>query len=240
MAPGLADNRVVITGAAQGLGAALARAFADAGARLVLLDRDEAALEPLCAQTGAMCLPVDLSDAQATQAAIDQMLAADPRVDTLIHNAAILVPEPLAELEFAMFRATLDVGIQAGYLLARAALPSMQRHGGAMIFVSSQSGIKGFAEETAYCAAKHALEGFSKSIALEEPGLVSCTITPGKAMRTPMSERNYTDDMKAQWVDPALLAPAFLHIAATRDPAFSGQRLNAWDIAQSLKGDIHA
>ncbi|MGY6695847.1 MAG: SDR family NAD(P)-dependent oxidoreductase [Roseinatronobacter sp.] len=240
MAPGLAGNRVVITGAAQGLGAALARAFADAGARLVLMDRDEAALKPLCAQTDAMCLPVDLSEAAATQAAIDQMLAADPRVDTLIHNAAILVPEPLADLEFPMFRATLDVGIQAGYLLARAALPSMQRHGGAMIFVSSQSGIKGFAEETAYCAAKHALEGFSKSIALEEPGLVSCTITPGKAMQTPMSERNYTDDMKAQWVDPVLLAPAFLHIAQTRDPAFSGQRLNAWDLAQSLKGDIHA
>ena len=240
MAADIPGSRVVITGAAQGLGAALARAFADAGARLVLMDRDAEALASLGAQTGGLCLPVDLSDASATQDAIAQMLAEDGRVDTLIHNAAILVPEPLADLEFAMFRATLDVGIQAGYLLARAALPSMQANGGAMIFVSSQSGIRGFADETAYCAAKHALEGFSKSVALEEPGIVSCTITPGKAMRTPMSERNYTDDLKAQWVDPAMLSPAFLHIATTRDPKFSGERLNAWDIAQSLKGDIHA
>lgn len=240
MAHPIAGSRVVITGAAHGLGAALARAFADAGARLVLMDRDAQALARLGAQTGGLCLPVDLSDASATQDAIAQLLTEDTRVDTLIHNAAVLVPQPLADLELAMFRATLDVGIQAGYLLARAALPSMQAHGGAMIFVSSQSGIKGFAEETAYCAAKHALEGFSKSVALEEPGLVSCTITPGKAMQTPMSERNYTDDLKAQWVDPALLAPAFLHIATTRDPAFSGARLNAWDIAQTLKGDIHA
>lgn len=240
MAQAIAGSRVVITGAAHGLGAALARAFAEAGARLVLMDRDAATLESVGAQTGALCLPVDLADSAATQAAIARTLEDDARIDTLIHNAAILVPEPLAKLEFPMFRATLNVGIQAGYLLARAALPSMQAHGGAMIFVSSQSGIKGFAEETAYCAAKHALEGFSKSLALEEPGLVSCTITPGKAMRTPMSERNYTDDLKAQWVDPALLAPAFIHIAATRDPKFSGERLNAWDIAQALKGNTDA
>jgi NAD(P)-dependent dehydrogenase (short-subunit alcohol dehydrogenase family) len=236
----IAGSRVVITGAAQGLGAALARAFADAGARLVLLDRDAAGLNALVAETGGTAIPVDLADADATQAAIAAMLAEDAQIDTLIHNAAILVPQPLAALEFPMFRATLDVGIQAGYLLARAALPWMQTNGGAMIFVSSQSGIKGFADETAYCAAKHALEGFSKSVALEEPGLVSCTITPGKAMHTPMSERNYPPEMKAQWVPPARLAPAFLHIAETRDPAFSGQRLNAWDIAQTLTGAADA
>jgi len=236
----VAGSRVVITGAAQGLGAALARAFADAGARLVLMDRDAAGLNALAAETGGTAIPVDLADAGATQAAIAAILAEDAQIDTLIHNAAILVPQPLAELDFAMFRATLDVGIQAGYLLARAALPWMQANGGAMIFVSSQSGIKGFADETAYCAAKHALEGFSKSIALEEPGLVSCTITPGRAMHTPMSERNYTPEMKAQWVPPARLAPAFLHIAETRDPAFSGQRLNAWDIAQTLTGAADA
>ncbi len=237
---GIAGSRVVITGAAQGLGAALARAFAQAGARVVALDRDAAGLTALADATGATVLAVDLSDAATTQDAIAAILAEGARIDTLIHNAAILVPEPLADLELAMFRATMDVGITAGYLLARAALPSMRAHGGAMIFVSSQSGIRGFADETAYCAAKHALEGFSKSVALEEPGLVSCTITPGKPMHTPMSERNYPPELKREWVDPILLAPAFLHIAATRDPALSGQRLNAWEIATSLKGTAHA
>ncbi len=236
----LSGQRVLITGAAAGLGAALARAFADRGASLVLMDRDEGALAALGAETGAYCLPVDLADATATEAAIADMLAASPRIDTLIHNAAILVPQPLADLDLPMFRATLDVGITAGYLLARAVLPSMRDHGGAIIFVSSQSGIKGFADETAYCAAKHALEGFMKSLALEEPGFVSCTITPGHAMRTPMSEANYPDDLKAKWIDPARLAPAFLHIAETRDPTLSGARLNAWEIAQTLKGPAHA
>lgn len=236
----LPAQRVVITGAAAGLGAALARAFAQGGASLVLMDRDAEALAALGAETGGQCLPVDLADAAATEVAIAAMLDTDPRIDTLIHNAAILVPQPLAALDLPMFRATLDVGITAGYLLARAALPAMRAHGGAMIFVSSQSGIRGFADETAYCAAKHALEGFMKSLAIEEPGIVSCTITPGHAMRTPMSEANYPDDLKATWIDPAQLAPAFLHIAETRDPAFSGARLNAWEIAQSLKGPAHA
>ena len=95
------------------------------------------------------------------------------------------------------------------------------RGGGALIFVSSQSGIKGFVDETAYCAAKHALEGFSKCLALEgaADGILSCTITPGKAMHTSMSERNYPPELKAEWIDPERLAPAFVTIATKRDMA---------------------
>ena len=65
-------------------------------------------------------------------------------------------------------------------------------------------------------------------------GIISCTITPGKAMRTPMSDRNYPPELKAEWVDPDLLAPAFVKIATSRAPALSGQRLNAWDMSQEL------
>lgn len=232
--PALAGQRVVITGAAQGLGAALARAFATAGADLVLMDVDAAGLDAVNAATGgaALCLPVDLADAAATERAI----AAIPGpVDTLIHNAAILRPEPLEAVSLETFGATMNVGIQAAFLLSRALWPGMKaRGGGALIFVSSQSGIKGFVDETAYCAAKHALEGFSKCLALEGAahGILSCTITPGKAMRTPMSERNYPPELKAQWVEPDRLAPAFLHIATTRDPVLSGARLNAWHMSE--------
>ncbi len=51
-------------------------------------------------------------------------------------------------------------------------------------------------------------------------------------MHTPMSERNYPPDLKAGWIEPDLLAPAFVHIATSRDPALSGQRLNAWEMSQ--------
>ncbi len=231
--PALADQRVLITGAGQGLGAAIARIFAEQGGQLILMDVDGAGLAALNDQIGgaAMTITVDLADAGATAEAIAKLPG---RVDTLIHNAAILRPEPLEDVSLETFRATLDVGIQAAFQLSQAIWPAMKDRGGALIFVSSQSGIKGFVDETAYCAAKHALEGFSKCLAMEgEPhGILSCTITPGKPMRTPMSEANYPPELKADWIDPARLAPAFAHIATTRDMALSGQRLNAWDLSQ--------
>lgn len=229
----LAKQRVVVTGAGQGLGAAIARVFAGKGANLVLMDVDTAGLEAVNRQIGtkATMIPVDLADAQATTGAI----AAIPGpVDTLIHNAAILRPEPLEDVSLATFRATLDVGIQAGFQLSQAVWPAMKEKGGAIIFVSSQSGITGYVRESAYCAAKHALEGFSKCLAMEgaEHGIVSCTITPGKAMHTPMSEANYPPELKTQWIQPENLVPAFAHIATIRNPALSGQRLNAWELSQ--------
>lgn len=229
----LSEQRVVITGAGQGLGAAIARHFASQGATLVLMDVNAAALDEVNGQIGgtAQCLTVDLADATATKSAI---AAFNGPVDTVIHNAAILRPEPLDAVSLDTFQATLNVGIQAAFQLSQAVWPYMKANGGALIFVSSQSGIKGFVDESAYCAAKHALEGFSKCLAMEgeEYGIVSCTITPGMFMHTPMSERVYTPDLKKKWVEPDQLAPAFAHIATTRDETLSGQRLNAWDLSQ--------
>ncbi len=231
--PALADQRVLITGAGQGLGAAIARVFAGQGAELILMDVDGAGLAAANNQIGggATTITVDLANAGATAEAIAKIPGP---VDTLIHNAAILRPQPLEDVSLAMFKATMDVGIQAAFQLSQAVWPYMKAKGGALIFVSSQSGIKGFVDETAYCAAKHALEGFSKCLAMEGEahGILSCTITPGKAMRTPMSEANYPPELKAEWIDPAHLAPAFAHIATTRDMALSGERLNAWDLSQ--------
>jgi len=230
------SRRVVITGAAQGLGAAIARAFAARGAELVLIDRDSESLSHIATVTGGLPLTCDLSDAVQTDEAIARFSQGRP-IDALIHNAAILRAEPMEDLSFAMFTSTVNVGLQAAFQLTKAVWPAMKQRGGALIFVSSQSGIKGFAGETAYCAAKHGLEGFSKSLALEGEahGIVSCTITPGKAMRTPMSERNYTPEAKAHWVEPDLLAPAFVHIAESLDPLLNGQRLNAWDISEHIR-----
>ncbi|MBM3611392.1 MAG: SDR family oxidoreductase [Alphaproteobacteria bacterium] len=225
---------VLVTGAAQGLGAAIARHFAARGARLVLMDRDAAGLR----QTAALCpgaeaITVDLSDAAATRRA-----AADlPPIDTLIHNAAILRVEPIETVTLATFQATMNVGIQAAFQLTQAVWPGMRaRGGGALIFVSSRSGIEGFVDETAYCAAKHALEGFSKCLAMEgvAHNIMSYTITPGMFMHTPMSETTYGPEARAKWVDPIRLAPAFAYLSSDRPSHLSGQRLNAWDLSQGV------
>ncbi len=230
--PGLEGQTALITGAAQGLGAAIARRLHKEGVRLILLDRDEGELaQTVSACPGAASAVVDLADAEATDRAIADVVTGP--VDTLVHNAAILRPEPLEVVTLDTFRATLNVGIQAAFQLTKAVWPGMKQRGGTLVFVSSRSGIEGFADETAYCAAKHALEGFSKSLALEgEPhGILSVTITPGMYMHTPMSERNYPPELRDKWVDPIRLAPAFSYLA-TRPMHLSGQRLNAWDLSQ--------
>ncbi len=233
----LSEQTAIITGAAQGLGAAIARHFARKGASVILMDYNAEALAETAQSCGerARAITVDLSDASATDTAIAEALEGVEQVDTLIHNAAILNPVDFAAETLVGFRKTLDVGLQAGFQLAHAVWPGMVKaKGGALVFVSSRSGIVGFADEAAYCATKHGLEGLSKSLALagEPYGIISATITPGMYMRTPMSERNYPDELKAKWVEPDRLAPAFSTIAETRSPAFSGQRLDAWSLSQ--------
>ncbi len=228
---------ILLTGAARGLGAAIARHLHGLGARLILLDRDgEGLAETVAHCPGAVSTVVDLADAADTARAIAELVTTPSLpVDTLIHNAAILRVEPLDAVSLDTFQETLNVGIQAAFQLTKAVWPGMKVRGGSLVFVSSRSGVEGFADESAYCAAKHALEGFSKSLALEgEPhGILSVTVTPGMYMRTPMSERNYPPELREKWVDPIHLAPAFSYLA-TRPMHLSGQRLSAWEIARSL------
>ena len=230
--PALEGQSVLVTGAAQGLGASIARHLHGLGVGLILLDRDEEGLaETEAACPGSTTAVVDLADAAATERAIAAVVAGP--VDTLIHNAAILREEPLEAVSLGTFQATLNVGIQAAFQLTKAVWPGMKERGGTLVYVSSRSGIEGFEDETAYCAAKHALEGFSKCLALEGAsyGILSVTITPGMFVHTPMSERTYPPELREKWVDPILLAPAFSYLAA-RPMHLSGQRLDAWALCQ--------
>lgn len=231
------QQTVIVTGAAQGLGRAVAEAFCLAGARTIALDIDSAGLSSLQESWGAqvICHAVNLADASATMRVIDTIKAETEQIDTLIHNAAILNPEPYDTLTFEAWQATVNVGLQAAFLLTKAVWQGMKVAGGCIIFVSSRSGIEGFADESAYCAAKHALEGLMKSLAQEgaSHNIRVHTITPGMYMHTPMSERNYPDELKARWVEPSALAPAFLKLATSQDMGLSGHRLNAWELSQT-------
>ncbi len=233
----------IITGAAQGLGLAIARAYAAEGMRLALLDVKADALAQVTGDLraiGVACLPiaVDLSDAEATQRAADQSLEflGTPRV--LVHNAAMLVQRSMLEITYAQWRKEADIILQAAFLLSKAVWTQMAEAGeGSIVYVSSGSGVRGFEKEIAYCPAKHGQEGLMKALAIEgEPlNIAVNTITPGAPMHTPMSEVNYTEEYKRDWIDPALLAPAFVYLARQNARGVTGERLNAWEVSEAVR-----
>ncbi len=114
--PPLERQTIIVTGAALGLGAAVARELAARGARMILMDYNADALAKTAEACGdAVAIVVDLGDADDTERAIGAALDIADHVDTLIHNAAILDARPFEALDLAAFRRTVDVGLQAGF-----------------------------------------------------------------------------------------------------------------------------
>jgi NAD(P)-dependent dehydrogenase (short-subunit alcohol dehydrogenase family) len=237
----LTGKTAVITGAAQGLGRAIAMAYAQAGMRLALLDVQADKLKQLAQELNTDCLTVaaDLSQAADTQAAIDTVLREMGTPHILIHNAALLITRSMQQIQLADWQKEVNIILQAAFILSKAVWqPMIDAGGGRIVYLSSGSGIRGFVEEVAYCPAKHGQEGLMKVLAMEgQPFNIAVnTVTPGAPINTPMSAMNYTDDLKQQWVDPMALTPAFLHLARQPLGGLSGERLNAWELSQQVGG----
>ena len=238
----LGGQSAIITGAAQGLGRAIALAYAREGMNLALLDIRGDLLDELaesCREHGVevLSLSVDLSDAAATQravaAALDRFGA--PRV--LIHNAALLITRSMREITLEQWQREINIILQAAFILSKACWqPMIDAGGGSIVYLSSGSGYKGFIEEAAYNPGKHGIEGLMKCLALEGAEFniaVNCA-TPGAPINTPMSDANYTAEQKTRWVDPALLTPAFVMLLRQDGGGMTGHRVAAradgsWD-----------
>ena len=243
----LQGQTAVITGAAQGLGYAIAKAYARQGMNLALLDiRGDilAQVADECAQLGAETLPLtcDLSDAAATQSAIDAALQRFGAPRVLVHNAALLITRSMQEITLAQWQREINIILQAAFILSKACWqPMIDAGGGSIVYLSSGSGYRGFIEEVAYNPGKHGIEGLMKCLALEGKEFniaVNCA-TPGAPINTPMSADNYTDAQKQLWVDPALLAPAFVFLASQDARGITGHRVAAradgsWDTVNLL------
>ncbi len=237
----------VVTGAAQGLGYAIAKAYVAEGMKVALLDIRGDILRAVAAEfsrLGGDVLPVtvDLSDAADTQTAIDTVLEhyGTPRV--LIHNAALLITRSMLEITLEQWQTEINIILQAAFILSKAVWqPMIDARGGSIVYLSSGSGYRGFIEEVAYNPGKHGIEGLMKCLALEGRAFniaVNCA-TPGAPINTPMSDSNYTDEQKKSWVDPARLAPAFVMLARQDGAGLTGHRVAAratgkWDAINLL------
>ncbi|MBJ7222626.1 MULTISPECIES: SDR family NAD(P)-dependent oxidoreductase [unclassified Brenneria] len=169
----LQNRNAVITGAASGIGAEIARLFAANGARLLLADRDAAVLENVvaaCRALGAECegCVCDVSDAAGARQSVDRCLRHYGGIDILVNNAGILTQAPCGEISLAMWDEMMAVDLRSVFLASQRALPAMvAQKWGRIINIASQLGIKGGAELCHYAAAKAGVIGFTKSLALE-------------------------------------------------------------------------
>ena len=188
VSPALAGRRALVTGAASGIGAAVAARLAAAGAEVHLLDRDDEGVAKIAAQVHGTPHVVDLTD----EAAIADL---DLDVDVLVNNAGIQHVAPVEEFDPERFRTIHALMLHAPFLLARRVLPGMYARGwGRLVHVSSVHGHRASAYKSAYVSAKHGLEGLSKVIALEaaDKGVTSNTVCPGY-VRTPLVEGQIAD-----------------------------------------------
>ncbi|MDU0326283.1 3-hydroxybutyrate dehydrogenase [Microbacterium sp. KSW2-21] len=195
MSTDLTGRRALVTGGASGIGEAIVRAFAGAGAHVTVADVNGEQAARVAAEVGGEAWAVDLSDTAALRE-----LRLD--VDILVNNAGIQHVSPIEEFDPERFSFMLRLMLEAPFLLIRAALPGMYERGfGRVLNMSSVHGIRASEYKSAYVTAKHGLEGLSKTTALEggPRGVTSVCIDPGY-VRSPLVEKQIADQARTHGI----------------------------------------
>jgi 3-hydroxybutyrate dehydrogenase len=183
MAGSLDNRHALVTGGSRGIGRAIAQALVNAGAKVTVLGRDGAALDKVVAGGAAHGSAVaDVTDQASMLAALEAARAAGGPIDLLIANAGGAESAPFARADDQLFRRMLDVNLMGAVHAAQAVLGGMVERGfGRIVAVASTAGLKGYPYVSAYCAAKHAVVGFVRSLALENAttGVTINAVCPG-------------------------------------------------------------
>jgi short-subunit dehydrogenase len=172
----IAGQRIVLTGASEGIGRALALALAARRARLVIAARDASRLESLareCRAAGgeAFAVPTDVANAQDCEWLVGEAMKSLGGIDVVIHNAGITMWsrfDAVADLE--IFERLLEVNYLAPVRLTALSLPHLKESKGLIVAVASLAGLTGVPERSGYAASKHALIGFFDSLRIELAG----------------------------------------------------------------------
>jgi short-subunit dehydrogenase len=172
----LAGRRIILTGASEGIGRALALALALQGARVALAARDAARLEELvreCRGRGAeaLAVPTDIANEVDCGWLVETTLQNFGGIDIVIHNAGITMWSRFDELQdLSIFERILEVNYLAPVRLTSLTLPHLKQSKGLIVAVASIAGLTGVPERSAYAASKHALIGFFDSLRIELRG----------------------------------------------------------------------
>jgi NAD(P)-dependent dehydrogenase (short-subunit alcohol dehydrogenase family) len=184
---------LLITGGASGIGAAVAEHYSAEGGRVAVVDLDGERAAALAERLpGSVGLRADVTDEREVEAAVAAALAACGRIDGVVCSAGFVQHSSLAKLSLTDWHRMLDVHVTGAFLVARASLDALRVGGGAIVNVSSTGALVGHPRLAAYSAAKAALIGFSRQLAVDlaPDGIRVNVVAPGDT-RTPMTTPLY-------------------------------------------------
>jgi NAD(P)-dependent dehydrogenase (short-subunit alcohol dehydrogenase family) len=238
-----------VTGAGRGFGWGIARALGQAGAKVCATDIHAAELARTASDlesdgSTVWTQRLDVADRDAFRRAVEAVVERWGQLDVLVHCAILMPLIPFEETSDDLWWRQLDINLGGFYNATRAVWDVMKAQGGGHIIgIASGSSVRGYKNEVAYCTGKHALEGFTKSLALEAaPYRIALnTMGPGKPIKPTGITRDELEQMspadRADWVDPAELGKAFVWLASQPPDRFSGLRFDAGPIADTIAED---
>ena len=175
----LAGKLALVTGGGRGIGAACARSLAGAGAKVIVCGRTQADLEGIAKEIDGVAIVCDIADRAAT----DRMLRELPgRVDVLVNNAGVAESASLEKTSDDLWDRIIELDATAPFRVTRALVPAMVKAGwGRVVNIASNAGVSGYGYSAAYCAAKHAMVGFTRALAIDlaRSGVTINALCPG-------------------------------------------------------------
>lgn len=237
----LTGKLVAITGAARGIGAAAARAYAAKGARLALISRDAAALDALAAETGGMALPCDVSDAGALKAGLAEAEAAFGPLEVLVNNAGMIEPiSRITETAPEDFARAVAVNLNGVFNGMHAALPGMIARGrGTILTVGSGAAHNPLEGWSAYCSSKAGAWMLTRAAHLEAgpSGVRVISLSPGTVatgMQRKIKASGINRVSTLEWSDhvpPEWPAQVLVWLSGAAGSEFAGQEVALRDEA---------
>jgi 3-hydroxybutyrate dehydrogenase len=194
----LQGRTAMVTGGGSGIGAACSARLAQAGAKVLIVDRDGQAAGRVAAQIGGVAYRVDLAEP-------DELSGLPAGIDVLVNNAGLQHVSPLEDFDDERFGHLHEVMLWAAFRLSKKVLPHMYSQGwGRIINISSVHGLRASAFKAAYVSAKHGLEGLTKVIAVEAAphGVTANCINPAY-VRTPLVEGQIADQARTHGIPEA-------------------------------------
>jgi NAD(P)-dependent dehydrogenase (short-subunit alcohol dehydrogenase family) len=223
----------MVTGASQGLGRALALAYAREGAMLVINSRNYESIRDVVEEIRGLGVEVlgigaDVTSSSDVEDLVDVAVEHYDRIDVLVNNAGLLGPRvAIEEYPEDEWRRVLDANLTGPFLLSKAAIPYM-REGASIVNVTSGVSIEGRAEWGAYSVSKFGLEGLTQILAaeLKDRGIRVNSVDPG-GMRTGMRAVAYPNEDPTTRITPEENTAVFLYLASNESRDITGERFKA-------------